>query len=94
MEIISLIVSNLTTILGFFLSIHGLALVVVNATPTPLDNNVYGKFYRVVEFLAGILSVKVKEYPGEADWKYRMKALTTPEDEDDDEEDTNPFLSK
>lgn len=48
-------------------AIHGVALVIVNLTPTPKDNealNTYTKVivkvYRAVEILAGIISPKVK----------------------------------
>jgi hypothetical protein len=48
-------------------AIHGLALVVVNLTPTPKDNERLGnvarvvvKVYRAVEILAGIVSRKAK----------------------------------
>lgn len=49
-------------------AIHGLALVVVNLTPTPKDNDaldgaakVVVKVYRAVEILAGIVSRKAKQ---------------------------------
>lgn len=48
-------------------AIHGVALVIVNMTPTPKDNkalNDYSrlvvKLYRVIEVVAGIISPKVK----------------------------------
>lgn len=48
-------------------AIHGVALVVVNLTPTPKDNEaldnytrVIVKAYRAIEILAGIVSPKVK----------------------------------
>lgn len=49
-------------------AVHGLALVVVNLTPTPKDNDaldgatrVLVKVYRAVEILAGIVSRKAKQ---------------------------------
>jgi len=49
-------------------AIHGVALVVVNITPTPKDNEyldstarVLVKVYRAVEILAGIVSRKAKQ---------------------------------
>jgi hypothetical protein len=49
------------------IAIHGVALVVVNMTPTPKDNKALNeytrllvKLYRVIEVLAGIISPKVK----------------------------------
>lgn len=48
-------------------AIHGVALVIVNMTPTPKDNKALNeytrllvKFYRVIEVVAGIVSPKVK----------------------------------
>lgn len=48
-------------------AIHGVALVVVNLTPTPKDNEALGdlarmavKVYRAVEILAGIVSKRAK----------------------------------
>jgi len=49
-------------------AIHGVALVIVNLTPTPKDNErlsdvarVVVKVYRAVEILAGIVSRKAKQ---------------------------------
>lgn len=48
-------------------AIHGLALVIVNMTPTPKDNQALStyarlvvKTYRAIEILAGIVSPRVK----------------------------------
>lgn len=48
-------------------AIHGLALVIVNLTPTPKDNEALSnmsrivvKAYRAIEILAGIISPRVK----------------------------------
>lgn len=48
-------------------AIHGVALVVVNLTPTPKDNEALDsysrlvvKLYRVIEVFAGIVSPRVK----------------------------------
>jgi hypothetical protein len=40
---------------------HGLALVIVNTTPTPKDNELYGKFYKFVEVIAGIVTKIAKK---------------------------------
>ncbi len=42
---------------------HSLALFIVNLTPTPRDNRVYNRVYRVVEWAAGIVDSRAKE-PG------------------------------
>jgi len=49
---------NLIGIIG---ALHLLALAIVNVTPTPKDNEVYGRIYKLVEKLAGILTTKVKQ---------------------------------
>ena len=48
-------------------AIHGVALVVVNMTPTPKDNQALDNYsrllvkaYRAIEILAGIISPRVK----------------------------------
>ncbi len=50
------------------IAIHGLALVIVNLTPTPKDNEaldgatrVVVKLYRALEILAGLVSKKAKQ---------------------------------
>jgi len=42
--------------------LHFVALVVVNLTPTPADNLMYGKLYRyLLEPIAGVVSKRVKQ---------------------------------
>ena len=59
---------KMTEYVALAVAIHGLALVVVNLTPTPKDNEaldsisrVAVKLYRAVEILAGIVSRKAKQ---------------------------------
>lgn len=40
---------------------HALALVIINVTPTPVDNEVYGKFYKFIEVIAGIVTKIAKK---------------------------------
>jgi hypothetical protein len=42
------------------LALHGLAILIVNLTPTPKDNAIVAKAYKVLEWLAGIFP-KAKE---------------------------------
>jgi hypothetical protein len=49
--------------IALVVAIHGVALVIVNITPTPKDNEALGNFsrmvvkaYRAIEILAGIVS--------------------------------------
>ena len=55
-EIIAFIVTNGPEILGVLFAIHAAALAIVNLTPTPKDNEVVSKYYRVLEILAGIVT--------------------------------------
>ncbi len=43
------------------LAAHALALVIVNLTSTPTDNEVLAKIYRWIEILAGFVSQRSKE---------------------------------
>jgi hypothetical protein len=58
---------HLADYIALAVAIHGVALAVVNLTPTPKDNEaldsyarVVVKAYRVIEILAGIISPRVK----------------------------------
>lgn len=53
-------------ILAGILAAHALALFVVNLTPTPKDDEFVGKLYKFLEGLAGVVTSKAKELPGEA----------------------------
>ena len=59
--------NHLSDYVALAIAIHGVALVVVNMTPTPKDNKALNeytrllvKLYRVIEVMAGIVSPKVK----------------------------------
>lgn len=59
--------NNLTDYVALAVAIHGVALVIVNMTPTPKDNealNTYTKMliklYRALEILAGIIGPLAK----------------------------------
>lgn len=51
----------LFTVLAGVVAAHALALFVVNLTPTPKDDNFVKKAYKVVEWVAGVVSKKSKE---------------------------------
>jgi hypothetical protein len=55
------IVTNWAGILAVLAAAHALALAVVNLTPTPKDNELVSKAYRVVEMFAGIFTAKAKQ---------------------------------
>ena len=52
---------NLQTALSLFLAGHGLALVIVNLTKTPKDDQALAAVYKVVEMLAGIVTPRAKK---------------------------------
>jgi len=55
------LLNNWSEIVGVAGAIHLLALAIVNLTPTPKDDEIYGKAYKVIEKLAGIVSKLAKK---------------------------------
>jgi hypothetical protein len=55
------VVTNWAGILAVLAALHALALAVVNLTPTPNDNALLAKAYKVVEMFAGLVSPKAKQ---------------------------------
>lgn len=55
------LLSNAQQLVEILLAIHGVAILIVNLTPTPKDNEVVAKYYRVVEVLAGIITRLAKK---------------------------------
>jgi len=55
------ITSNWAEIVSVAAGAHMLALAVVNLTPTPKDDEIYGKIYRAVEILAGLVTKLAKK---------------------------------
>lgn len=52
---------NWAEVAGILAALHVLALAIVNATPTPKDDEIYGKLYKVIEIIAGIISKTAKQ---------------------------------
>lgn len=52
---------NWVDIAAIFLALHGLAVVVVNMTPTPKDDAWVGRAYRWFEIIGGIVTSRAKE---------------------------------
>ena len=52
---------NWAEIAGILTAVHVLALAIVNATPTPRDDELYGKLYKVIEVIAGIVTRTAKK---------------------------------
>lgn len=48
------------TAVEILLAVHGLALLIVNLTPTPKDDEALAKYYKAVEFLAGLVTKLAK----------------------------------
>ena len=55
------ITENWEEILAVLAALHGLAIAIVNLTPTPKDDEILAKIYRVVEILAGIFTNRAKD---------------------------------
>lgn len=53
--------ANWSQILTAIAAIHAAALVIVNLTKTPKDDEVLTRVYRVVEILAGVVTKLVKK---------------------------------
>ena len=58
---LTLLATHWTEIVAIGGALHLLALAIINATPTPRDNELYGKFYRVLEMLAGLVTKLAKK---------------------------------
>jgi len=59
------VMDNVDGILAVVAALHLLAVAIVNLTPTPKDDEIVGKIYKVVEVLAGLVSNKAKDKNGE-----------------------------
>lgn len=57
------IVENWEGVVATLVALHALAIAVVNLTPTPKDDEILGKVYRVVEVVAGLFTKQSKELP-------------------------------
>jgi hypothetical protein len=52
---------NWAEVAGVLAALHVLALAIVNVTPTPKDDELYGKLYKFVEVIAGIVTKLAKK---------------------------------
>jgi len=55
-KVVDFLLSNWGDIVSVAGAFHLLALAIVNLTPTPKDNEIYGKVYKVIEKIAGIVT--------------------------------------
>ena len=60
-KVVDFLLSNWGEIVSVAGAIHLLALAIVNLTETPRDDEIYGRFYKVVEKLAGIITKVAKK---------------------------------
>lgn len=49
------------TVVAGLLAAHTLATFIVNLTPTPKDDEILAKVYKVIEWLAGLITPKSKQ---------------------------------
>lgn len=61
MELLAIVISKAPEIVAALFAVHAAALAIVNLTPTPDDNKVVAKYYRIIEILAGILTKTAKQ---------------------------------
>lgn len=47
--------------MGVLFAIHAVALAIVNLTPTPKDDEIVAKYYRILEVLAGVVTKLSKD---------------------------------
>jgi len=58
---VTYLLNNWAEVAGIAAALHILALAIVNATPTPKDDHLYGKIYKIIEILAGIVTKMAKK---------------------------------
>lgn len=58
---LAFIVAHWVDIVAIGAALHGLALVIVNLTPSETDNKIYNKIYRVIEVAAGLITKIAKK---------------------------------
>ncbi len=61
MEFLAILFAKAPEIITALFAVHAAALAIVNLTPTPEDDKVVAKFYRVIEVIAGIITKTAKK---------------------------------
>lgn len=61
MELFAVLFAKSPEIIAALFAVHAAAVAIVNLTPTPKDDEVVAKFYRVIEILAGIITRVAKK---------------------------------
>jgi hypothetical protein len=57
----SWLIQNHTNLFSALFAIHAAAVVIVNMTPTPKDDEIVGKAYKLIEMAAGIFTKIAKK---------------------------------
>jgi len=55
------LVNNWSEVAGIAGALHFLCLAIVNATPTPKDDEIYAKAYKIIEVIAGVVTKTAKK---------------------------------
>ncbi|MGA1710419.1 MAG: hypothetical protein ACO4CS_04040 [bacterium] len=61
MDLITTSIGKLPELLGVLFALHALAVAIVNLTPTPKDDEIVSKAYRLIEILAGLVTKLSKD---------------------------------
>lgn len=61
MGMISWLIENHTDLFAVLFALHAAAVVIVNLTPTPKDDEIVGKAYKLIEMAAGIVTKIAKK---------------------------------
>lgn len=59
-SILTLATIDWTAVFTVLFAAHALAVAIVNLTPTPKDDEIVAKVYKVIEVFAGLLTKKAK----------------------------------
>lgn len=55
------LLANAKSLVEILVAVHGVALLIVNLTPTKKDDAAVAKYYRIIEILAGIVTRLAKD---------------------------------
>ena len=77
---IQLLANHWADIIAVGAAVHGLALVIVNLTPSETDNRIYNKVYKVIEVAAGLMTKMAKKWTnkGQLDSSISLTFATNP----------------
>lgn len=61
MDYVNWVFEHYGDLIAILIALHAVALLIVNLTPTPKDDEFVAKAYKIIEFLGGIISAKAKQ---------------------------------